>query len=235
MNKYYIWVCLVFALGGPYTNNLFAEERVIGEIINVSYQHEIAFSDIGQEGLNVGDVLEVLQSGQRVTYLQVIEVSEALSKLGPVNDGTYSTNFGKVQIGNVVAKAKVANFPRAVVHSESILKNSVQIDDSWAQQGLPSASRNNQGQFQFEEKYLNSAEASDLDKMIAQNKRLLTQMSQLVTENENLALSHEKIRSEKEDMRLEHHVLKARVVKLTEKLNIIINLVEQNLKAYEKR
>jgi hypothetical protein len=86
-----------------------AEEAVVGEIININYQYEIAFTDLSDYHLQDGDIVEVRENNQFLTYLEVSSASEAISKLVPVqNEAEYKTNipFSKVQVGSTIVKAK---------------------------------------------------------------------------------------------------------------------------------
>jgi len=82
-------------------------QSTTGEIINVSYDYKIAFTDLSQNQLNIGDVVEVFNGRQFTTYLQVLETSSVVSKLGSVESNISSdfhTDFDKISIGNTVIK-----------------------------------------------------------------------------------------------------------------------------------
>jgi len=98
-----IILCLAFsssAFSQPF-------EVISGEIINVNYQYNIAFCDIGEQYISVGDIVEVQTKSGNEIFLQVVNVSPVLSKLIPAKSKRYRTNssdFEEVTIGNVVQK-----------------------------------------------------------------------------------------------------------------------------------
>lgn len=103
----YIFVQIVLAFSlvmAGYINLAFAQE-VVGEIINVNYREKVAFIDVGNESLNVGDVL-VVEDGSRKIYLETQEVNDAVTKLIPSHNPDYpcdDDDFKDVLVG-VTAK-----------------------------------------------------------------------------------------------------------------------------------
>ena len=98
MNKITIliaFLCLTY-------QSLHADTKTIGEIVNVSPQHQVAFADLTSSQLAVGDVVEIFQGEEFLTYLEVIEASPEISKLGYVKKAGLATSldgFKKISVG----------------------------------------------------------------------------------------------------------------------------------------
>ena len=78
-----------------------------GQIINVNQSYQIAFTDIGSPMLKPGEVVKVFVSSDEFVYMQVLESSPILSKLGPVQSENYKTNYKdllRVAVSNPVVK-----------------------------------------------------------------------------------------------------------------------------------
>ena len=85
-----------------------------GQVINVNQNYQIVFTDLGSHVLKRGDIVKVFFNGDDFIYMQVLESSAILSKLGPVQSDSYKTNFKDLQrlsVGNTVAK--VSEAPKA--------------------------------------------------------------------------------------------------------------------------
>ncbi len=105
MNRIALVFC-VFAivLQGP----VFADE---GQIINVNQNYQIAFTDLGNATLKQGDVIKVMITSDEFVYMQVLESSSILSKLGPIQSENFKTNYKdlqRVSVGNAVMKVTAA-------------------------------------------------------------------------------------------------------------------------------
>ncbi len=101
MNKYFFSFLLVFFTSAP----LFAEDA--GQVINVNQSYQIAFVDIGNSVLKQGDIIKVLLGAEDSVYMQVLESSSILSKLGPVQTENFKTNYKDLQrisVGDRVVK-----------------------------------------------------------------------------------------------------------------------------------
>ena len=84
-----------------------AQSKVVGEIINVNQDYRIAFSDLNNSQLNVGEVVEIYKEDKFLTYLEVFESSNVISKLMPIETGTRfktEVTFDKINVGNRVVK-----------------------------------------------------------------------------------------------------------------------------------
>ncbi|VAX34869.1 hypothetical protein MNBD_UNCLBAC01-1539 [hydrothermal vent metagenome] len=91
----------------PITLRISCAETISGEIINVNYKYNIAFTDLSSHYLSVGDIVEVRKGRIFVTYLEVSEASGAISKLISVKgSGKYETkvDFKIIKIGNQIVK-----------------------------------------------------------------------------------------------------------------------------------
>jgi hypothetical protein len=81
-----------------------------GQIINVNQGFQIAFTDLGNATLKKDDVVKVFINGDEFVYMQVLESSSILSKLGPVQSELYKTNYKdleRISIGSTVTKIKL--------------------------------------------------------------------------------------------------------------------------------
>jgi len=88
---------------------LFADDN--GQIININQNYQIAFTDLGNRILSPGDIVKVTLGPDEFVYLQVIESSAILSKLGVSKTQGFSTNlndFQRLAVGDVVIKAPAA-------------------------------------------------------------------------------------------------------------------------------
>lgn len=82
-----------------------AQLKAEGEIINVNYDYQVAFTDLLKGQVEAGDVVEVWSDGKFLTYLEVIETSSVLTKMGFVNRKGIQTeeeSFKQLKIGNPV-------------------------------------------------------------------------------------------------------------------------------------
>jgi len=92
---------LFFIFCGP----LFADDK--GQIININQSYQIAFTDLGSRVLSQGDIVKVSLNTDEFLYLQVVEASAILSKLGPSKAEGFQTNlndFQRMAVGNTVVK-----------------------------------------------------------------------------------------------------------------------------------
>jgi hypothetical protein len=97
----YSFIFLFFILCGP----LFAEDK--GQIININQSYQIAFTDLGNKELKQGDIVKVSVSADDFVYMQVLESSPILSKLGPSQLENFRTNlkdFQSMGVGNEVVR-----------------------------------------------------------------------------------------------------------------------------------
>lgn len=101
--KYY-FVCTLVLLFQPLAN---AQQVIKGEIINVNYEYQIAFTDIGSAYLNPGDIVEVQMMSGGVVPLKVVESTDVLSQLKideSLKKDDPSKLFGKINVGDTVVK-----------------------------------------------------------------------------------------------------------------------------------
>jgi hypothetical protein len=86
---------------------VYAQPRQRGEIINVNYEYQIAFTDMGLPTLSKGDIVKAqLKDGQSLS-LQVIQATEVLSKLviyAPHSDSATQELFQTLSVGDFVFK-----------------------------------------------------------------------------------------------------------------------------------
>jgi len=100
----YLWIFVIsYSVG--FANPI---EDVSGEIININHQFRVAFTDLGKDSLDVGDIVEVKTTEGRTVYLEVIETLSVLSKLAPVRSGQMKTDlsdFARITVSNVVVRS----------------------------------------------------------------------------------------------------------------------------------
>jgi len=99
------FIFLFFILCGP----LFADDN--GQIININQNYQIAFTDLGNRILKQGDIVKVFINTDDFVYLQVLESSVILSKLGPSKTEGFQTNlndFQRLAVGDTVTKPSIA-------------------------------------------------------------------------------------------------------------------------------
>jgi hypothetical protein len=105
MRKYFIALLMTAFFQTP----LFADG---GQVINVNQSYQIAFVDLGSGILKQGDVVKVLVGGSDdFIYMQVLESSSILSKLGPVQSDNFKTSLkdiSRIAVGNPVVKVNPA-------------------------------------------------------------------------------------------------------------------------------
>lgn len=99
-----------------------AAEQLSGEIININYEYQIAFTDLSNTHLYNNDIVEITHNGEHITYLEVLESSEVITKLVPYKkkrEFFTGKDFDKINIGNKVFKVSSAdsNFESSYVDS----------------------------------------------------------------------------------------------------------------------
>ncbi len=107
LRKYVSVVLFVFSCFVGFSGNVFAQEEVYGEIINVNKKYKIAFTDLSSMDLKKGDIVEIYQEGHFITHLEVAETSSAISKLIPSRrKGKFAMRmeFQDLQVGSQVVK-----------------------------------------------------------------------------------------------------------------------------------
>ena len=83
-----------------------AEEK--GQLININQNYQIAFTDLGSRVLKQGDIVKVFINTDDFVYLEVIESSAILSKLGVSRADGFQTNlndFQRLTVGDTVSLA----------------------------------------------------------------------------------------------------------------------------------
>jgi hypothetical protein len=78
-----------------------------GQIININRNFQIAFTDLGNKSLKHGDIVKVYLDSDGFVYMQVLESSAILTKLGISKVEGFQTSFKdfqRIAIGNTVAK-----------------------------------------------------------------------------------------------------------------------------------
>ena len=78
-----------------------------GEVININHEHQVGFVDLSSAQISQGDVLEVYSGNNFITYVEILQVQEALSKFGFVQRKGLVTDpdrFLQIAIGYAVVK-----------------------------------------------------------------------------------------------------------------------------------
>lgn len=182
--------CMLFFCG-----KLFAEEN--GQIININQNYQIAFTDLGSRVLKQGDIVKVFINTDDFVYMQVIESSVILSKLGPSKVDGYQTNlsdFHRLAVGNVVSKVntsqEAANNPVEAalpVPGNKDTEASYQLQIQKLEEELARAKeqiRNLEESVQSTKTTVPPEQTNSSKEMIGQLKEHLDNMSALVNEND---------------------------------------------------
>ena len=106
MKKIILFIALLL-FSNPF---LHADTKTIGEIVNLTQQHQVAFTDLTSSQVAVGDIVEIFQGQEFLTYLEVVETSKAVSKLGYVQKSGLATSingFNKISIGSKVVRLEL--------------------------------------------------------------------------------------------------------------------------------
>ncbi len=85
-----------------------AQVNIQGEIINMDAINGYAFSDLTQDYLSKGDIVQILDGRDLITYLEVVEVKSTFSRLGFAGQMTQKEDFQTIDIGNRVVIADKA-------------------------------------------------------------------------------------------------------------------------------
>jgi len=98
---------MIFLLPSPGHSQI--QTNIEGEIINVNHDLQVVFIDIGDRYLKQGDVLEIQTAPGSVVYMQTLDASKVLSKLGLgsivlTHFNAIASDINKIQIGNRAVK-----------------------------------------------------------------------------------------------------------------------------------
>ena len=107
MHNFRLHISIFVLILSLFSSWAFAMGNVSGEIININQQYKIAFTDLSSPELRVGDIVEVSDRGQFITYLKVSEASNVISKLVAITQkGEYQTkvDFKDIKVGNSLKK-----------------------------------------------------------------------------------------------------------------------------------
>ena len=91
-----------------------ADSKVSGKIVNINTELKVAFTDLVPQQVLAGDVVEIYQADTFLTYLEVVETTEAVSKLGFVKKSGLATNldgFDKIAVGCRVIRLPESALP----------------------------------------------------------------------------------------------------------------------------
>jgi len=185
-----------------------SDEFSRGEIININYQYLIAFTNLNKDILEVGEILSILEEGQETTIVEVIETSEIMSRLGPIQDDPGMTDFKKINIGNIVMKEPSVHFRKEDVS--------------------PSPNKEREGM-----KRQVSIE-TQLDTMVEHNKRLVQYLDGLIQERNTLEKDFQQKLQENEVHEQRILILTEKLQILKAKLIYMADIVDRNVLDYAK-
>ncbi len=115
MNKNTLFITsLIILMFIPTIGYSQTDPEIRGEVINVNHHLKVAFIDIGQQDLEKGDVVAIQITHDEVVYMQVLEATGVISKIGiGANAKKYfnvrPSDFKGIRIGNIVEKMKFYN------------------------------------------------------------------------------------------------------------------------------
>lgn len=224
-----------------------AEYPPNGEIININQQYKIAFTDLNNRYLQIGDIVGIYKDGTCIFYLEVLASSSAISKLAPVKQGEFfnrNVDFRTISIGNDVRK---------ITPHHKIQSSSDASKDS-APEILINTSNKFEHEIQFEKKQNSFEEqvrilsenyvtlSNDLKKMMADKIKILSENIQLKGEliearneiktlNSRGMLDEKKIRQLEFDMKIRNKDCNQEEV---EKLHETLELLKKKLKKIKK-
>jgi septal ring factor EnvC (AmiA/AmiB activator) len=118
-----------------FCGSVFADSK--GQIININQSYQIAFTDLGNNVLKPGDIVKVSLNAEDFVYMQVMESSPILSKLGPSQLENFRTNlkdFESLAVGDEVVKVNQGQ--ERVDHSMEKLsdtKNTLELSEQQIQ------------------------------------------------------------------------------------------------------
>ena len=128
----YFFICAIILIFQTFAH---AQQNIKGEIININYKYQIAFTDIGSAYLTAGDIVEVRMMNGSIISLKVAEATDVLSRLtlNVTSDQDPAANlFDKINVGDTVVK----------VWKEPVTghrKGSVVLDEPKYSASIPSA------------------------------------------------------------------------------------------------
>ena len=91
-----------------------ADSKISGEIVNINAEYKIAFTDLVPQQISAGDVVEIYQANTFLTYLETVETTETVSKLGFVKKSGLATStdgFNKITVGCRVVRLPQSALP----------------------------------------------------------------------------------------------------------------------------
>ena len=91
-----------------------ADSKVSGKIVNINTELKVAFTDLVPQQVLAGDVVEIYQADTFLTYLEVLETTETVSKLGFVKKSGLATSldgFNKIAVGCRVVRLPESALP----------------------------------------------------------------------------------------------------------------------------
>lgn len=226
MNKF---ITLLVAVGFiSIFDPVYAASEHFGEVVRVNDGLKIVYAKYDKTP-SKGQNVAVYENGQFVTPLKVILVTDTILQLVATQDGPLSTDFSKIKPGQKISSYDLSELNRQNnFHSaptDSILEKDLeharqltaQLEDN-ARAGVSS------GPQEME---------TEVDKLIEQNKRLISHLNHLIDENKALKAKGLNDRDELDALEAQSEDLKSQLKQLKEKLNNTLHQLEENINAYE--
>ena len=218
--KYYLRNIVIFFLFSfvflPLSLHAQNTDPSSGEIININQKYQVAFTDLGGQSLKKGDIVKVFLNSKEFIYLQVLEASSILSKLGPVLSENFKTNlkdFQRLAVGNAVEKVKPVSEEIKEKPEENIYQPLAVVESQPKETVL-----SNQDNFDEVQTRLNEAK-KEIDSLKESNSSLNGKIGQVSLEKESLQQMVSGYRKEIQDLKKVISELKIRI----EYMNRIIN------------
>ncbi len=230
MHNFRLHLILLILIFSLFSFQAFAMRNVSGEIININQQYKIAFTDLSNPELHVGDIVEVRDRGKFITYLKVSEVSNVISKLVMVTQkGLYQTKaaFKDIKVGNSIKKVEHFEKNHSDLQKREIDKKADLKADTQKLSESYTTLFNNLAELTNEKKSL-EIKYEALEKKIKKVEKSLQDIeikkSMLEEENKVLKASLKKIQNNNEHKQIKS--LKQTIETLKKKLERMAQLIE---------
>lgn len=157
----------------------FAQQQIVGEVININYQFKTVFTDLTSKEIKAGQIVEVRKNGQTVSFLKVIEAYDIMSKLAPIQEKSLSAtdeDFRQISIGDkVLIKRNGGQQQSELIKSSTLSVKPVDVELGDSPTEIISEL------YDEKEKYRN--EVSQLKAKLALVEEKLRKMSELINKN----------------------------------------------------
>lgn len=208
---------------------IFAQGRALGEIVRVNKALKIAYARY-DAGLKEGQAVTVTDGTKNLTHLQVKQLTDTIAQLTPLlsEDSESQADFSLLKAGQTITAYSKANAEAPVLlaqHNPELTK-----DLKEAQELTQRLDRKTPQAFA-------SANVQDMEgeveKLIEQNKRLLTHLNHLADENKDLKARNLNSKDDIDRILRDNAELKIQLKELKDKLNKSIKQLEESIHVYD--